>query len=220
MIDLLFDEAGEPISEEARSAAREVCDANEPRIRELLPALAERVRVRVNTGKRVIPEIGCGGGALAPGEVYFTVDPDRPEGVEKLVRLHLRSVLFHEFHHLVRGWVMTGGAPRTRFIDGVVCEGLATAFERDFADSNPLWGDYPDSVRGWVDELLALPASAPYAEWMFFHPDGRRWIGYRAGTFIADQAIERSGRSAADLVTTPYLEVLALAGIDAPGPAA
>lgn len=123
--------------------------------------------------------------------------------------------LFHEFHHLVRGWVMNGSVPRSAFIDGVVCEGLATAFERDAAGATPLWGDYPDDVRDWIAELLPLPASAPYVDWMFLHPDGRRWIGYRAGTFIADEAISRSGRTAADLVSTSYLEVLRLAGIEA-----
>jgi hypothetical protein len=47
--------------------------------------------------------------------------------------------------------------------------------------------------------------------WMVEHPDGRRWIGYRAGTFIADQAIAASGRTAAQLATMPTDEVLALA---------
>jgi uncharacterized protein YjaZ len=99
-------------------------------------------------------------------------------------------------------------------MDGVVSEGLATAFERDFVGRTPPWGDYGEEVRAWVSELLKLPPSAPYHHWMFQHPDGRRWIGYRAGTYIADQAIARSGRSAAQLVLTPTNEILAVAGVD------
>jgi hypothetical protein len=68
------------------------------------------------------------------------------------------------------------GARRTSFMDGVVSEGLATAFERDAGGRLPPW---------------------------FQHPDGRRRIGYRAGTYIADQAIAASGSSAADLVLAP-----------------
>jgi hypothetical protein len=49
---------------------------------------------------------------------------------------------------------------------------------------------------------------------MFQHPDGRRWIGYRAGTYIADRAIAASSRSAAELVQTPTGEILSLAGIE------
>ncbi len=81
------------------------------------------------------------------------------------------------------------------------------------AGSQPLWGDYPDDVGSWVAELKTLPASAPYWMWMFQHPDGRRWIGYRAGTYIADQAISASGRSAAELAETPTDEILRLAGV-------
>ncbi len=121
-------------------------------------------------------------------------------------------MLFHECHHLVRGWVLAAPASDS-FMNGVVCEGLATAFERDASGVTPPWAVYPDDVREWVDELLGLPASAPYAQWMFFHPDGRLWIGYRAGTYIADLAIARSGQSAAELVQTDAISILTMAGI-------
>ena len=51
-------------------------------------------------------------------------------------------------------------------------------------------------------------------QWMFRHPDGRRWIGYRAGTYIADRAIAASGLSAAQLVLVPTDEILEMAGVD------
>ncbi|MBW3589974.1 MAG: DUF2268 domain-containing protein [Actinobacteria bacterium] len=54
---------------------------------------------------------------------------------------------------------------------------------------------------------------APYQQWMFSHPDGRRWIGYRTGTFIADQATLKSGLSSAELVRTPTEEILKLSGV-------
>lgn len=47
---------------------------------------------------------------------------------------------------------------------------------------------------------------------MYRHPDGRQWIGYRAGTHIADRAIKASGLSAAQLVNVPTAEILKLAG--------
>jgi hypothetical protein len=99
-------------------------------------------------------------------------------------------------------------------MDGVVSEGLATAFERDAAGRRPRWGEYSQEAAGWVAELLRLPLTAPYNEWMFLHPDGRRWIGYRAGTYIADRAIAASGLSAAQLVLVPTDEILKMAGID------
>ena len=59
---------------------------------------------------------------------------------------------------------------------------------------------------------MALPITADYAEWMFRHPDGRRWIGYRAGTYIADRAMKATELSAAELAITPTARVLELAG--------
>jgi uncharacterized protein YjaZ len=97
-------------------------------------------------------------------------------------------------------------------IDAVVSEGMATAFERDAAGWRPPWGEYPaGEVAGWVDELRAVAGFETYATWMFRHPDGRRWIGYRAGTYLTDQAMAASGRSAAELVSTPTDEILSLA---------
>jgi hypothetical protein len=199
--------------EEARAAVREVCMATEPEVRALLPALTQQIELAVQTGTFVIPETGEVGMAAAPGRIRWTVDPSRPGGVAAVARSQLRFTLFHELHHLVRGWVISGGVPLTSFMDAVVSEGLATAFERDFAGRRPPWGEYPEDVHQWVVEFLELPVSAPYLHWMFQHPDGRRWIGYRAGTYIADQAMAASGLSASELVLTPTGEILRKAGI-------
>lgn len=100
-------------------------------------------------------------------------------------------------------------------MDAVMAEGLATAFSRDVTKSQPLWSVYPTHVADWVRELQGLTAAHAwprYREWMIQHPDGRRWIGYRAGTYLADRAIKASGRSAADLASTPVSDILRLAG--------
>jgi hypothetical protein len=188
---------------------RALCDATDVEVRPLLPELSPLVRLSVSAGRWVIPEYGCVGMALGSGHVRWRVDVTRPGGVEAIARAHLRATLFHELHHLARGYVMSG--PPCSLVHSVVSEGLATAFERDAAAHAAPWGEYPREVPHWVDELLALPDSASRQQWMFQHPDGRRWIGYRAGTFIADRAMAVSGRSAADLVTTPTAEILALA---------
>lgn len=215
MIDLEYDETRDPVPESARSITREICDRSEREIRRLLPALPLRIQLLVAIGKRVIPQIGCTGTAVAPGRIVFRFDPDHPGGAAVVIRNHLRATLYHEFHHLTRGWVVHGGPKRISLLEAIISEGLATAFERDFAGSTPPWGEYPGNVESWLEEVLALPTCASYREWMFHHPDGRQWIGYRTGTYIADRAKARSGLSAADLVRTPPGEVLTLAGIAA-----
>ena len=63
-------------------------------------------------------------------------------------------------------------------------------------------------------EIIALQSDASFKTWMSRHPDGRRWIGYKAGTYIAEQASHASGKSAAALANVPTAEVLRLAGFD------
>jgi len=200
-------------SKDARRVVEEVCADAEPEIRSFLGDLNEDIELACQTGPFVIPETGEMGMAVSPGRVGWTVDARLPGGVAAVARAQLRFTLFHELHHLVRGWVMYGGAARTSFMEGVVSEGLATVFERDFGGRETPWGQYPAEVEQWVAELLELPVSASYDHWMFQHPDGRRWIGYRAGAYIVDQAILTSGLSAADLALVPSDEILRMSGI-------
>jgi hypothetical protein len=214
-LEVGFDDSAHHFTAEERETVTRIAVAAYEEVARLLPDLPDHVELVVGAGTsaQVIPETGEIGSATAPGVVSWVVDPSRPGGVDAIAGTSLRAALFHELHHLARGYVVTGGAPPTSFMDAVISEGLATAFQRDAAGASVPWGTYPDDVAHWVDELLALPLDAPYQQWMFQHPDGRRWIGYRAGTYLVDRAIRASGRSAADLVRAPTAEVLALAGV-------
>lgn len=189
------------IARVAGDAAREA--------RQHLPALAAQITLRVQSGKDVIPEQGATAIAGPPDWIMWTVDSDRPEGVAKIAEAHLRAALFHEFHHLVRGATLPSGW----LMDQVITEGMATAFERDFAGASPPWGQYPDDVSTWVDELLMQPPDAGPAGWIARqHDDGRLWIGMRAGTYLVDVAMKKLNRTSAELVSTPTEAILAAAG--------
>ena len=104
-------------------------------------------------------------------------------------------------------------------MDRVIGEGMANVFERDFGGASHPWMDYPDNVADWVKELMAQPPTQPTAErqgWMTRHPDGRRWIGHRAGTYLVDLAIRSSGQSAAGLVSTSTADVIRMAFTEQP----
>ncbi len=176
-------------------------------VRRHLPSLADPLILRVRSGKDVIPEVGAGAAVIPPDWVVWTVDVDRPEGVSAIARQHLRGALFHEFHHLVRG------STSNALIDQVVAEGLATAFERDFAGVVRPWAQYPDDASEWVKELLSQPSTASSNEWLYKHPDGRRWVGMRAGTYLVDEAMKNTGRTSADLVSTSAADLLRLAQV-------
>lgn len=216
-VSVEFREDGDHVfSADERAAIAQIADDAYAEVRGVLPQVPDSVTLTVSAGTAVIPETGNVGMATEPGRVSWTVDVSRSEGVAAIANEHLRATLFHELHHLARGYVVRGGAPRTSFMDAVVGEGMATAFERDFAGAEPPWGEYPEDVSAWVEELVVLPMSAygSYAKWMLEHPDGRRWIGYRAGTYIVDRAMDASGMSSADMVLMETAAVLEIAGLE------
>lgn len=176
-----------------------------------LPGLPDQLIIRVNPGKKVMAETGQTGSASLPNVVYWMVDPDAYGGVTAIAKRHLRSTVLHEFHHLVRARTATSTAMPVSIMDHVISEGLATAFERDFGDAPTPWGTYPPDVAEWVKELLALPTDAPRNDWMAHHPDGRRWFGYKAGTYLVDRAMHASGKSSSELVSVSTGDILDMA---------
>jgi hypothetical protein len=175
--------------------------------RVLLPNLPANLIIRVNPGTKVIDEIGSSSSHSTPNLIYWDVDPSRPGGAAGIARTHLRAALFFHFHRLAR----LQHRPDVTLMDHVVSLGMATAFERDAGGKAYLWGQYPANVTAWVRELIALPATDDLNRWMFRHPDGRRWVGIRAGTYLVDRAMSASGKSAAQLVSVPSAEIIRLA---------
>lgn len=190
-----------------RSAVEDVAERTIPDVRRLLPGLPPTIVLRVRSSARVIPETGENASNYQPNIVDWQVDAARSEGVAGIARAQLRPTLFHELHHLVRAATIDSG----RLRDHIIREGLGTAFERDCgAGPAPPWGQYPAEVRSWAKEVLSLPDDAPREQWLFRHPDGRRWIGFKVGTFIVDCAMKASGKTSADLVSVPTDTILAM----------
>lgn len=196
-----------PFTPAERRAIARIAGAAAIEARRHLPALPHQITLQVRSGPDVIPELGATAAAVPPDWIVWTVDPEHADGVVTIANKHLRAAMFHEFHHLVR----SAKIETHTLIDRVISEGLATAFERDFAGVSPPWGQYPDEVAKWVDELLAQPPTAKPDEWLIRHPDGRRWIGMRAGTYLVDVAMKKLNRTSAELASTPTSEILASA---------
>ncbi len=198
---------GYTFSRAEQRTIRTITEAAARDARLLLSDLPSHLIVRVNPGKKVIDEIGSSSSYSAPNVVYWTVDPSRPGGVTDTAHAHLRATLFHHFHRLTRLKHQTD----VTLMDHVVSLGMATAFERDAGGRTYPWAQYSGDVTAWVTELMTQPSTANLSDWMFRHPDGRRWVGIRAGTYLVDRANSTSGKSAAELVSLPSAEVIRLA---------
>jgi hypothetical protein len=199
---------GHHFSQTERTAVQTVADSTTIEVRRFLPALPDDLVLKVQAGKNGISETGETASSLQPNVVWWTVDPNRTGGVVATVHRQLRPTLFREFHHLVRGATVNSRS----LMDWVITEGMASAFERDFAGTPTPWAAYPDNVMDWVNELRALPSTTGWDNsLMIRHPDGRRWIGYKSGAYLVDRAARSSGRSSASLVSTPTDDVIRMA---------
>lgn len=196
--------------EAERSQITSLATETEREVRRHLPRLRGHLNLVVTTGVGVIPETGEVGFAASPDVVNWKIDASY--SVADVAANHLRHMLFHELHHCVRLLKFPTYVTEDWY-DGSVFEGLATVFERE-AGWSPPYGEYPRAeIEAWVEELFAQPVDHRFQEWKFEHADGRRWISYRVGTWVVERAIERSGRSAADLVWESTQGIIECAGL-------
>lgn len=153
---------------------------------------------------------GVAGWAARPGEVQLIISAAYPGGIESAIDEGLAPVLFHEFHHLWRGWTIEQNRFGPGIPNAVVNEGLAAVFADTY--SGVAWErfDYPENVQEWLDEILELPLDADYNTWMNDHPDGRIAVGYRTGRYVVHRAMAQSGLGIVELSALSPEEILAL----------
>ena len=190
---------------------QEIADDTTREVRRLLPGLPDALVLEVFPADDVIEELGYKGEEMNQ-TVYWGVNPHYGEGVAAIAEAHLRAFLFQSFLSLVRYQAVEDWSHPERVINA----GLRTVFARDFAGTTDPWTNYPPEVSDWVTELMAVPGGAQTNPWRSRQPDGRRWIGIKAGTYLVDLAIQASGREVVDLVSTPADEIIRMAQAEQP----
>ena len=175
--------------------------------RQLLHGLPSQLELTIRPGTDVMPETGSSATAMPPAAILITIDAARNGGVQPIVTRWLRPILFHELHHLARSQTI----PARSVVEHAVSEGMAAVFERDFAHSHTPWAEYGPEVNDWAKEIMAVPDDASTRDWIFQHPDGRRWIGMKVGAFWVDQATTKSRRPSVDLISMPAADIIAMA---------
>jgi hypothetical protein len=190
-----------------KSTAAEVAQV----VRSLFPDFTDAISVSVVVFDRDLDGLGgVTGQAEAPGEVLIAISSAFPGGLGQAVRAGLRSVLLHEFHHLVRGWTIRENQFGPGIPTAVVNEGLAAVFADTYSGKLFEGYEYPENSNEWLEEILVLPLDADYNAWMNQHPDGRLAVGYRVGRYVVHEAIERSGQTILGLTTLSPDEILRL----------
>jgi hypothetical protein len=193
---IVFDDNGtSTFTAEERILIEDIIRQSENEVRKLLPSLPEKIEVSVVMIDRDTAVVGgVTGRANAPGKVQIEVSSVYPGGTLAAARRSLAGSVFHEFHHLYRGWTIQENRYGPGIPIAAVNEGLADVFTETYTGIYfEEAGRYPENVDEWLAEILLLPPDADYGTWMFEHPDGRTSVGYRVGRYVVHEAMQNSG---------------------------
>jgi len=208
MLQIVFIDTDEyQFGSELKAQMRRIIEAADKEVRVLLPKLSTRMTVTVHPTDQIIPETGEVGRAMDKNWISYFIDPNHKIPIEKIVDNSLRETYFHEASHCARYITQEWGVS---IVFDAIFEGLGCVFERDYADGTPPWGEYDPNVIGeWTQELLALKSEGLDKDaWLFKLPDGRRWVAYRVGTYIVDQALKNNPNETAATLNKKSAEAI------------
>jgi len=179
----------------------------------LLPSVPENLEIDWDN-RWLISNTGTGGATLTTHKIALAFDP-KFEGDKAQQLADLKGSYYHEAFHTVQGWTFEDTREKEiSAIEQAIFEGAATVFERERAGTKPLWGvaDDKDAIRKWLEEIRQLPLDYDFRKYKFYDPEtGRRWILYRVGTYIVDQALRNNPKlRIEDIATKEPEEILRL----------
>ncbi len=216
IINGIIDEDIYKFSQEEKKLITNMIVQSEKEARTLLPTLPKDIRFIISIIDREINEVGGITGRAethTPGEVIVEISNVFPGGFSETVKTSLAATVFHELHHVSRGWTMKGNKFGPGIPNAMVNEGLAVAFAEIHTGEIFEGNSFPQEADSWVKEILLLPKNANYSDWVSGeHPDGRTSIGYRAGNYLIRKAITNSGQNILELSKLSPEEILSLAG--------
>lgn len=200
MIEVHFVDSDDHVFTAAeQSAIVETAERADRITRAHLP-VADRLILQVESSPSVLEPAGDNAYAVSPTVIRWMVDPARD--IKEVARSHLVKAFAHEAYHAARFRFFPTESGTQSWPVVALCEGLATVFARDAVDAHEPWSQYdPVTIADWATELFGAPyCDEAVVEWKFRHPDGRLFIAFRVGTWMADRVMNALDRSAAKLV--------------------
>jgi hypothetical protein len=215
-VDVVFQEDSLKFTEPQKVFICEVISNSEDEVRGLLLKLPDSIKViveAVDWDLDIVSGVTGRTETNSPPLVLIQISHNYKGGVIDSVYQGIKSTIFHELHHLSRGWAIQDNKFSYGIPNAMVNEGLAVAFTEIYTGNINEVNTYTDEADKWVKEILALPLDASYSDWvMGEHPDGRTYIGYRTGNFLVRKAMIKSRRSILELSELMPNEIIKLAG--------
>lgn len=213
------DLADHQFSDANKALIAELTDSTIIKMKKLMPELVPVMKINMKLMDRDLAIVNhVTGRADYTDEIEVSISTQNKDGISAAIEAGYVKTLVHELHHTVRGWVIHGNAFGPGIAIAAANEGLADTFAKIHtgSDMHSLSNDV--DFDAWTNEILALAKDANYGEWMFLHPDGRIAVGYRAGAYLIEKAMENSGKDILELSKYSVKELYRLAGYAYPVP--
>jgi hypothetical protein len=215
-VNVVIQEDSLKFTESQKVFISKVISKSEDEVRKLLPNLPDSIKViveNVDWNLDIVNGVTGRTETNHPPLVLVQISNNYAGGVIDSVYQGIKTTIFHEFHHLSRGWAIQDNKFSYGIPNAMVNEGLAVVFTEIYTGNINEVNSYPNEADSWVREILALPLDADYAQWvMGEHPDGRTYIGYRTGNFLARKAMTNSGKNILELSELMPDKIIKLAG--------
>ena len=214
-VEITYKDGEQVFTHDQKEKINQVILESESDVRKLLPTLPEGIQVELEIVDWDIEVVGGVTGRTetnTPPLVLLQISHIYPGGIDAAIDDGLKSTLYHEFHHLSRGWAIQDNKYGPGIDIATVNEGLAEVFAETYTGTAFEASSPPKDGDSWMKEILALPTNASYRDWMFEHPDGRRAIGYRTGNYLIRKAMASSGMDILELSKKSPEDLIELAG--------
>lgn len=213
---VVFQEESYIFTEAQKATIKEFIVKTEKEVKTLLPKLPDSINVIVEFVDWDLDTVGGVTGRTEsnnPPVVAIQLSNNYQDGAIDSLLSGIKSTIYHEYHHLSRGWAIQDNKFSYGIPNAMVNEGLAVAFAEQYTGAVYEANSYTDHAHKWVKEILELPLNANYSDWvMGEHPDGRTFIAYRTGNYLIQKAISLSGKNILELSELMPDDIINIAG--------
>ncbi|MBQ9180798.1 hypothetical protein IJ135_01755 [Candidatus Saccharibacteria bacterium] len=168
----------------------------------------------------IIPEDGVGGRTRASDFIEFAIDEEK--ATENLIS----EMVAHELCHAAR-WGKNDEWVDTLF-DNIICEGIATCFEAEFADARNEKTVFiqtilqrSENINETIFKNLFNQLDSNYYDYntIFFSGDNTlpRWSGYSLGYYLVKKYLKRTGKKIEDAFSDRYADFRAVLQVKSTG---
>ena len=216
-IKVHFDESSDALKYAEKSLIQQVIRSQAKEVATILENIPDSVIIKVQIIDRDLQTVDGVTGWTSEhdpvGKIAVLISDVYPGGILQATKDGMKTLIFHEFHHLSRGWSIHQNEYVQGIDNAIINEGLAVVFAEEYTGVRHEVNAYPKEAREWVEEILELPKDADYSHWVSGeHPDGRKFIGYRAGNYVVRKAMKESGKSVLEISELSPAEIFELAG--------